>query len=711
MPIQFLLARCCYALILISGFIYTLAAAEPKGKGPVDEIEVADEKDADGGSLKIGDFKPDSMPYNPQIPGLILHGDHVVNVLDSKTGKNIGTETLHFHYNMGMKINRLAEQSPDYDSRKFTVKKTGDDTYTLTAIYKSKTHGDLVLEVNIFGARTTIFGKMIFTLPDGQTHSKYFTGEQASSLAMDKTNKVDPIAVPQLPPLNGKSIDTKTMNAFHNAYVDAIEKHHATSVPSALASWFKSHESIRKDFWLALSPQFDEAKSACAIMEDLRAHNAKAVEQFPHLAIAIAVVYDSEKAISESRMKYLWAVTPAQFAPVCSYIETFDYFANKANQSRFAFKPDQLPWPILVHLVDFDISKEEIAWAWKNCSGSRKDIGELYQTVPYDHDKLARKATKLGSNPYTLENLRKLGGVCVDQAHFTSRVAKAFGIPSMKVAGENRYGGLHAWTGFLVNDKGRPQLDFTGRYLGDYYYTGDIYDPQTNTMILDREVAMLYDGISLSFFKYQDSMTLSRAAQKLLTSEPKTAMQVAEQAINRDTYNPDAWRVLANGVATGVIDQKQGNVLVARLMKDLVNHPDLTLDCLKKFMVAIPTENIAARQKIFNKAYGLYAKRPDLQIQLRLLQCEELVRAEKQTEALQISIETCTANAKEGGLILPLISYIVTLSKECVAKNPRFQLRLIKQALNNIETDFPQNRGNEVSKAYLSLKDYIKDLE
>lgn len=352
----------------------------------------------------------------------------------------------------------------------------------------------------------------------------------------------DPITPPALPEVGKKGIEAKAMTAFTDAYVDAIEKHHASAVDDGFATWLKAHAEIRRDFWLALSPQFDDVAKAVEILDALRKHDGKRVEQFAHLAIAMAVVYDTPDALVTSRLNYLWAVSDSQFSPQRPYLATFDYFTDKKNQARFTFKPDQLPWPILVHLVDFDIADSEIDWAWKNCDAARKDIASLYQTVPYDYDKLNRRTPKLGSSDYVLENLRKLGGVCVDQAHYTSRVAKAFGVPSMKVAGEGRYGAssLHAWTGFLVNAGGRAQLDFTGRYQGDYYYTGDIFDPQTRIMILDREVAMLYDGISLSYFKYRDSAALSRAALQLVNSDAASAMTLARQAIDRDTFTPTA---------------------------------------------------------------------------------------------------------------------------------------------------------------------------
>jgi hypothetical protein len=187
-------------------------------------------------------------------------------------------------------------------------------------------------------------------------------------------------------------------------------------------------------------------------------------------------------------------------------------------------------------------------------------------------------------------------------------------------------------------------------------------------------------------------------------------MVLARQAIDRDTFTPTAWRLLAYGVSTGAIEQKEGNALVARLMKDLANHPDLTLECLQRFMVAIDQKDVAARQKVFRGAYALYAKRPDLQIRLRLLQCDELIAAGQQPEALAIALQTCSDNAKEGSLILPLVEYVVKASKEFTATNPKFQLGVVRDALTKVEKDFPQKRMVKVSAAYEEFRRIVGQL-
>ena len=340
-------------------------------------------------------------------------------------------------------------------------------------------------------------------------------------------------------------------------------------------------------------------------------------------------------------------------------------------------------------------------------------MGPLYLQVPYDDDKLRRQRDPPRQPaPYTLPNLLSLGGVCGDRSHFTSRVAKCFGIPSMKVAGEGRYGraSAHAWCGYLAVRKGRPILEFTGRFDYDFYYTGEIYDPQTSTMILDRTVEMLYDGLSTSYDKYRDSQLLARAALKLVADKPALSAALARQAIEKDTYNPTAWRVLAWHIAHGALQPKEAATWSNRMLTELAAHPDLTLECLPELMAQLPESKVDQRQALYNAAMQLYAQRPDLQIKLRSAQCAELVSHGRQPQALELMLATVGANAKEGSLILPLVEQIVNTSKDFAASTPNFHLEVVKQELSKVEALFPAKRGNTMSPAFSTLQNLIAKL-
>ena len=526
----------------------------------------------------------------------------------------------------------------------------------------------------------------------------------------------DPIAPlePEDRALLGKAITPKAFAAFMAAYVDRIETYCTTrsKPPAGFVVWLWAHPEIRREFWLALSPQFDDAQGAMRVLDTLRLHDQQAVETHAQLAIAAAVVYDTPDAGPTDRFIYLWGVQDAQFAPPRGYVETFDYLTAERNQAKLAFRTDALPWPVLVHLIDLDVADAELAWALRACDGAQHDVAGLYAAVPFDYDKLDGKATSLGERPYTLANLLRWGGVCVDQAQYTSRVAKCFGVPAMKVGGEGRYGrtSLHSWAGYLVSDHGRPVLEFTGRYDFDYFYTGDVFDPQTRTVVLDREIAMLYDGLSRSYQAYEASQLLTRAAMALVNTDHAAAITLAQAAIDLDACTPNAWRVLAYASGRGLLGRAQGAALLARMMKELAAHPDLTLECLSSFMAEIPHAQVDARQDVFNRANALYAERPDLQIRLRVWQCAELQEAHRERDAIQVALKTLVANGKEGSLVLPLVKAVVEMANAFARTSKDFRIEVVRTALARMEKDFPRTRGMKVAESYEAYRYIVKDL-
>jgi hypothetical protein len=253
-------------------------------------------------------------------------------------------------------------------------------------------------------------------------------------------------------------------------------------------------------------------------------------------------------------------------------------------------------------------------------------------------------------------------------------------------------------------------LDFTGRFLFDYFYTGDIYNPQTRTDTLDRYLALSYDGAALSFPRYQEAAVLTRIAKACFDSDPALSLTLAQTAIDRNTFFADAWRVLMQHIADGLLPRKDGAAWGSRLLKDLKNHPDLTIECVVLFLNSIPLHEQVERQRIWNGAYQLYAQRPDLQIALRMVQCAELLEVDNHAEAFARAVDTIVANAKEGALILPLLAYVVESAERYRKTNPRFRIDTLKAALTRAEADFPQMRAGQASEAYTEFRALVSRL-
>ncbi len=504
-----------------------------------------------------------------------------------------------------------------------------------------------------------------------------------------------------------KGLTPESLNTLIQGFVDRVEAHYAGKklVPEALKKWFAENPEIREAFWLALSPKHDKVDKAVNIINKLRKKDEVRLKKYYHLAIALAVVWDNPGNVNRNRRACVWGVDGKQFTPTISWEEIFDFFTNRKYISRFVFRSDQLRWPLMTHMVNLDVSEAEYKWALSNMARYRKSIAKLYPLVEYDFVKLNERKPKLGTKPYTLQNLLKYGGVCGDQAHFSSRVAKCFGVPSMKCSGQGRYGGRHAWMGYLVASRGRPLLEFTGRYMYDYYYTGVVVDPQTGHKTLDRSVALMYDGASHSYRKYIDSLTISRIADGIKKSNPELSIALAEKALKMNFYNKYGWYLLMDHMKSKTLNLKQAQGWFNTMLKALRAHPDLTIRFLNAILECIPKEELKKRMRLYGQAYPLYRKRPDLQIRMRIAQCSELLESENDLKALTLAIQTADANAKEGGAILRLVKMAVDIG------NKNNKAGAVKGYLSRIEKKFPKKRGSKESKAYKTFKALLAQLK
>jgi hypothetical protein len=477
----------------------------------------------------------------------------------------------------------------------------------------------------------------------------------------------------------------------------------AHGFPETLRAFLDGNRNAKEVFVSALDPRYDDIAGAARIFEDLRCLDEKTLLKYLHLATAIAVVYDTPDAVESSRFNAVWGVSKDQFPELPLYRSAWDYFTDRSNALRFRFPIDRLPWPILVHLVDNDTSPEDASWARRRYAAVRR-VGGLYGRVPYDYEKFNDRPPTLGSRPYSLPNLLQFGGVCVERAHFMTRVAKCLGIPAMKVSGANRYGSHHCWAGYLESKKGRPVLEFTGRYFMDYYYTGDIYDPQTRTVTLDRFVAMMYDGASLSYPKYNESQMLVRLAEGARQDHPSESLALAQQALKRNYFNMWAWPLLVQHIKDGTLPKTDGLKWFNTMLQVLRDHPDMTFECLGTFLDCFPRSEVRQRQSLYDQAFRLYRERPDLQLKLRTAQTEELVSAGEKLQALNVLIPTIVNNAKEGPLVLPAAEMAVRLAKE-------FEVgRQVHGMLEKADRDFPKQRAGKLSPAYEEFKKLLDSL-
>ncbi len=496
------------------------------------------------------------------------------------------------------------------------------------------------------------------------------------------------------------------MKTLLDGYLDRMNACYAREYgfSEALVGLLKKDKTVREVFVSALNPRYDDIARAAQILDALLRKGERKLVKYLHLATAIAVVYDAPDAVLGSRYWSIWGLSAGQFPEPPGYEEVYEQYTKPSGRMRLAFSPDKLPWPILVHLADSDTSPDERAWAAMRYSRSTS-VAKLYPSVPYDYEKRNMRTPVLGDRPYILPNLLQYGGVCGDQAHFTTRVAKCMGVPAMKVRGENRYGGRHGWAGFLVVRKGRPLLEFTGRYFHDYYYTGDVFDVQTRTVTLDRYVAMVYDGASLSYPKYNQSQMLVRMAEAIAGEHPEESLALTKEALRLNYFNTWGWLLLMEHTRKGTLSKKEGLKWFNESLRVLKEHPDLTFECLRTFKDCLPEKDVKGRQSLYNQAFTIYRSRPDLQMRLRMAQAEGLVAAGMKLQALNVLAPTIVTNAKEGTLVLPAMAMAVRLAHELRVEGQAYAM------LRKADSTFPKTRYGRPSEAYAEFNRLLGGLK
>jgi tetratricopeptide (TPR) repeat protein len=301
----------------------------------------------------------------------------------------------------------------------------------------------------------------------------------------------------------------------------------------------------------------------------------------------------------------------------------------------------------------------------------------------------------------------RYGGVCGDQTYFAARVAKSQCVPALGATGENRFGGRHAWVGYLTTGRRKAMLVFSGRYLTDYYYTGRVMDPQTGFQVLERHVAMMFDGMSVSYPSYERSRALIQLAQRTKSAEPAQSLALVQRALSVNPFLPDGWRLLMEHFTAGRVERAEALTWFNHMLEALKPHPDMTFECLGDFIDCYAGDDLDQRTEMYRRALAIYNGRPDLQMALCTKLADEMIAADKKQEALMFLLRPILRNAKEGSVILPAVATAVRLA---------FELDVAEQALAELTKalqQFPRRRrgSRENSEAYEAFESLLEGLE
>lgn len=435
--------------------------------------------------------------------------------------------------------------------------------------------------------------------------------------------------------LKGKLTDGLVGQFKEFAAAMAWQKLKAAGVSEEFLTWLSANKEMRDPLVVILFPKFDPEVFKC--LEALKAKFPEQVTAYPHLSVAMALVYG--RAGGKSARGRDVAFTD-KGRPMPTIEESFGWYVKNERVMKMPLKTT--PWPLLLFVADNDLPLEERNWAVERYGNmSPMGYGKTYYEVRYDFDLMGKGGSS--DTVWTLATILSKGGVCMQRAYYTTRILKTFGVPAMYDGGEGERGG-HAWAAWVGREGKSVGLLSTGRFDYDRYYTGEIFDPLLRQTMLDRDVELTAVALAKSYPGWLDAMSAFCIAQLIQEEDCTKALGLLEGAVQRNPYCDMPWRLVAMWCEKGVVSSELGEKMYDTMAKSFANYPDLTFEVLSKILQprmkpgAKPSDAEVARNlQLLEKAFAMYeaAKRPDLSVRLRAFQGQYTEAVGRRDDALK----------------------------------------------------------------------------
>jgi hypothetical protein len=331
-------------------------------------------------------------------------------------------------------------------------------------------------------------------------------------------------------------------------------------------AWLLGDREFSESFFGLIS-NFDLPSGVVSVLQALHDADARRVAEYPQLALAIALVYDTPPPPQWPHWQVEVAVLPRRLPPP---VQAFRFFTDADKAGRTLHKLSTVSAAELKFAVDLAAPFPELMWAQQSVKFPLTNLAKSYEAVRYRRDRIEAQAYVWPGESYELPAIYAEGGICVDQAYFATQAGKARGVPTLLFSGAGR-DGRHAWFGYLGT--GRKWVLDAGRYEDQRYVTGVAIDPQNWALLSDHELVFLSEG-----FRRLPAFRLSRQhqvfAELYLKLGRKTeAAAAARRAVNYERRNLDAWDLLLAANEEAPFAQREA--LLREAAMAMQRYPDL----------------------------------------------------------------------------------------------------------------------------------------
>ncbi|HUU11600.1 MAG TPA: hypothetical protein VM431_13820 [Phycisphaerae bacterium] len=483
------------------------------------------------------------------------------------------------------------------------------------------------------------------------------------------------------------------------------EQYVPKNIPEDLWQWILASKELRDAILVGLHPENERDLRTLGRLSALRAKFGPKVDEFPHLALAFAIVYGyaGDEGVREPGLYFV-----EKNRPPPSMEDSFDYYLKNEKKMKMSLKTT--PWPLLIYVADNDLPIIERRWALGRYGAKPPGAyGQVYYDVSYDEATINdEEGGRLASKARSLSNILQYGGVCRHQAYFASRVFKSMGVPSMYDRGEGARGG-HAWVAWVGRAAKTADLLFAARFDYDRYFTGTLFNPLARRDVLDRDVQLDVAAMLRSYPGYLNAVAACRMYTMLDDGPRAKATGLLDGAIRQNAYASTSWRLMAMDVAKGVIPRKVGETMYAKMITTFAQYPDLTYQVLRMILEPRlkPSEKpkdkeITDNLRLLDGAFGLYvrAERPDLAVRLRYLQGQYLEACDRREQAMKLYVMASEKFATEHFGFVPLYDRACVIMKEDGKTDLMLKyMKMVAEKVPEFQADFTR-RNNLVNPTY-----------
>lgn len=446
------------------------------------------------------------------------------------------------------------------------------------------------------------------------------------------------------------------------------------SVPAPARAALLENVALSRTLALAVQPE-DQPEQVLAVLARLKTERPNLVAadaKFAGVVAAICVVFDkppshptlgttsvpiADRSDNPSNRKNTGPIM-SPVAPKIDPVDVLDHLASIRDKSVFPL--DGLPVELLVHVVNAKVTPDEQAWAAKAYACNRSP-GMLYETVVYDTPAFKYNAPKkIFKEPggYTLANIKKVGGVCAEQALFSSEVGKAIGVPSAYVYTRGATV-AHAYVGYLKRQGKSLVWDFSEGREGDYEdLRGVVRCPQTGHALdtgtlgltgewgnddhVDREFTRAMTILAVRAGELVGGGTeyppappeAMRASTPTTGHRPptvKTQLDLLRSGLAKSWAFAPAWRVAMGAASAGVLDADERGMWMKAAMKQCSRSaPDFAFAVAAAMIAPSPAAEQSAQWEALAQQFN---RRPDLVASSRFRQAEAWEKEDQPAKA------------------------------------------------------------------------------